>query len=43
MKVKVEEFLKFASTFLKYLSFQGDLRLFPFGTEESMANPEDVE
>lgn len=43
MKVKVEKFLKFASMFPKYLSFQGNFRLFPFGTEESMANPEDVE
>lgn len=41
MKVEVEQFLKFASAFLKYFSFQGNFRLFPFGTEESMANPED--
>lgn len=43
MKVKVEKLLKFASTFLKYLSFQGNFRWFTFDTAESMANPEDVE
>lgn len=43
MKVKVEKFVKLTSMFLKYLSFQGNFRLFRFGTEQSMANPEDVE
>lgn len=37
------KFQKFASSFLKYLSFQGSFRLFPLGTEESVAKAEDME
>lgn len=37
------KFQKFASMFVKYLSFNGNFRLFPLGTEESMAKAEDME
>lgn len=42
VKVEVEKLLKFSSAFLKHLWFQGNSRLFPFGTE-TPANPEGVE